>query len=170
YSIQQMTRRPLFINSYEYAELRNEAGERDGLKPYSQFTQAEIDLFKSGNDPGYPNNNWFDSYLKDIVNRQRLGVNATGGSEKFRYFSNLSFINQQEPIIVADEPDRTYNPTPKVRMGNFRTNMDVKFNNYLSGYMRLTGNLKSKTLAGGNMRGDIYSNVLKHPSTMYGPL
>src|SRR5690606_466361 len=39
YSIQQMTRRPLFINSYEYAELRNEAGERDGLKPYPQFTQ-----------------------------------------------------------------------------------------------------------------------------------
>lgn len=170
YSIQQMTRRPLFIDSYTYAELRNQAGERDGLSPNSQFTPAQIDLYKSGNDPGYPNNNWFDNYVKDMVNRQRIGVNASGGSDKFRYFSNLSFINQQEPLIVTDEPDRKYNPTPKVNMGNFRTNMDVKFNSYLSGYMRLTGNLKNEILAGGNMGWTIYDQIFKQPSTMYGPL
>ncbi|MGV3762517.1 SusC/RagA family TonB-linked outer membrane protein [Parapedobacter sp.] len=170
YSFQQMTRRPLFVNSAQYAELRNEAGERDGLGPYSQFSQEEIDLFRSGSDIGYPNNNWFDNYVKDFVMRQRVGVNVSGGTDRFRYYSNLSFLNQGEPFIIADEPGRKYDPTPRVNMGNFRTNMDVKFNKYLSGYMRLTGNVKQEKLAGAKMGWDVYSQIFNQPPTMFGPL
>lgn len=170
HSFQQLTRRPLFINSTQYAELRNEAGLRDGLGAYSQYAQSDIDLFRAGSDPGYANNDWYDQYIKDFVTRQRLGVNVSGGTDKFRYYSNLSFLNQQEPFHIADEPDRLYNPTPKVNVGNFRTNMDVKFNDYLSGYMRLTGNIKREVLAGGNMGWNIYEQLFYQPSTMYGPL
>jgi len=169
-SFQQMTKRPLFINSAQYAELRNAAGERDGLGPFSQFSENDIEQFRLGSDIGYPNNNWFDQYIKDFVMRQRIGVNVSGGSEKFRYFSNLSFVNQGEPFIIADEPDRKYDPTPRVNIGNFRTNMDVKFNNYLSGYMRLTGNVKREILAGGGMGWSIYEQIFQQPPTMFGPL
>lgn len=170
YSFQQMTRRPLFVNSAQYAELRNEAGERDGLGTYSQFSQEDIDLFRSGSDVGYPNNNWFDDYVKDFVMRQRVGVNVSGGTDRFRYYSNLSFLNQDEPFIIADEPSRKYDPTPRVNMGNFRTNMDVKFNKYLSGYMRLTGNIKREKLAGATMGWNVYSQIFNQPPTMFGPL
>ncbi|HWK56495.1 MAG TPA: SusC/RagA family TonB-linked outer membrane protein [Parapedobacter sp.] len=170
YSFQQMTRRPLFVNSAQYAELRNEAGERDGLGTYSQFSQEEIDLFRSGSDIGYPNNNWFDDYVKDFVMRQRVGVNVSGGTDRFRYYSNLSFLNQEEPFIITDEPNRKYDPTPRVNMGNFRTNMDVKFNKYLSGYMRLTGNIKREKLAGATMGWNVYSQIFNQPPTMFGPL
>lgn len=169
-SFQQMTRRPLMVNSSQYARLRNEAGERDGLGPYSQFSQEEIDLFESGDDPRYPNNNWFDDYIKDFVMRQRVGVNVTGGTNRFRYYSNLSFVHQNEPLIIADEADRKYDPTPNVNIGNFRTNMDVKFNDYISGYMRLTGNVKREVLAGGYMGWTIYNQIFHQPPTMYGPL
>ena len=130
-SFQQLTKPPLFVNSAQYAELRNEAGARDGLGPYSQFNQEEIEYFRSGDDPRYPNNNWYDQYIKKVVMRQRIGVNLSGGTEKFRYYSNLGFIHQGEPFIIANEADRKYNPTPNVNMGNFRTNMDVKFNDYI---------------------------------------
>ncbi len=169
-SFQQMTRRPLMVNSSQYARLRNEAGERDGLGPYSQFSQEEIDLFESGDDPRYPNNNWFDDYIKDFVMRQRVGVNVAGGTNRFRYYSNLSFVHQNEPLIIADEADRKYDPTPNVNIGNFRTNMDVKFNDYISGYMRLTGNVKREVLAGGYMGWTIYNQIFHQPPTMYGPL
>ena len=169
-SVQQLTNRPMFINSAQYAELRNEAGERDGLGEYSQFSQSEIDLFKDGSNPAYPNNDWYDMFLKKSVMRQRVGVNASGGSEKFKYYSNLSFVNQQEPFKIADEPNRNYDPTPHVNIGNFRTNMDVKFNDYLSGYMRLTGNLKREILAGGNLGWNIYNSIFYLPPTLYGPL
>ena len=48
--------------------------------------------------------------------------------------------------------------------------MDVKFNNYLSGYMRLTGNIKREVLAGGHMGWNIYEQLFYQPSAMYGPL
>lgn len=170
FSLQQTTKKPLFINSGQYAELRNEAGQRDGLGIFSQFTEQEVDLFKSGENLGYPDNNWFDLYMKDFVTRQRAGVNVSGGTDKFRYYSNLSFINQNQPFNIASEPDRKYDPTPSVNIGNFRTNMDVKFNKYLSGYMRLAGNVKREVLAGGNMGWTIYSQILSQPPTMFGPL
>lgn len=170
YSFQQMTRRPQFVNSAQYARLRNEAGERDGLGKYSQFSEEEIGLFEAGDDPRYPNNNWFDQFIKDYVMRQRVGVNVGGGTDKFRYYSNLSFVHQDEPLIITDEPNRKYDPTPNVNIGNFRTNMDVNFNDYISGYMRLTGNVKREILAGGNMGWTIYNYIFQQPPTMYGPL
>lgn len=169
-SFQQMIKRPMFINSARYAELRNEAGERDGLGQYSQFSQEAIDHFRAGDDPAYPNNNWYDMFVKDIVMRQRVGVNVTGGSEKFKYFSEINVVNQGEPMKIANEPDRKYNPKPHVNIVNIRSNMDVKFNDYVSGFMRLAGSVKREIQAGSKMNWDIYSQIFNLPPTMYGPL
>jgi TonB-linked SusC/RagA family outer membrane protein len=169
-SFQQMTKRPLHINSAQYAELRNEAGERDGLRPNSQFPQSAIEKFREGNDVYYPDNNWMDMFVKKTVLRQRAGVNVTGGNEKFYYFSNLNILNQEEPLIVNDEKDRNYDPTPRVNIVNFRSNMDIKFNDYISGYMRLAGSIKREMLSGGGMGWNIYKNILQLPPTMFGPL
>jgi TonB-linked SusC/RagA family outer membrane protein len=177
FSLQEVTRRPLFVNSAQYAALRNEAGERDGLGAYSQFTQSQIDRFAAGNDPLYPSNNWYDMFIKKAAMRERAGVNVTGGSKKFRYFTNISFVNQEQPFITSDEPKENYapiNPTPRVNVVNFRSNMDVKFNDIVSGFMRLTGNVK-REMQTGTYFGDagsilIYSTLFEQPPTMYGPL
>jgi len=169
-SFQQMIRRPMFINSSRYAELRNEAGERDGWGSYSQFSQDEIDQFRAGDNPAYPNNDWVNMFIKDFVLRQRAGVNVSGGSKKFKYFSELNFVNQGEPLIVEDEPGRGYDPTPHVNVFNFRSNMDVNFNKYVSGFMRLAGSVKREKQTGAGMSWGIYNNILKLPPTMYGPL
>lgn len=169
HSFQEITR-PLFINSAQFAELRNEAGLNDGLGKFSQFSQEDIDQFRLGTDIRYPNNNWYKQSVRDYVMRQKAGLNVTGGTNKFRYFSNLNFLNQQEPFIITEEPERIYDPTPHAYAGNFRTNMDVQFNKNLAGYMRLTGNIKQERLAGGNLGWNIYEQILKQPSTMFGPV
>jgi TonB-linked SusC/RagA family outer membrane protein len=175
FSLQQMTKRPMFINSARYAELRNEAGERDGLGAYSQFSQTQIDKFRSGESPDYyPNNNWFDMFIKDVVMRERVGVNVVGGSENFHYFSTISFVNQDQPFIITDEPGRKYDPTPRIDIVNFRSNMDIKFNDYVSGYMRLTGNVKREKQSGNYYNGDgtiiPYFTIFYQPPTMFGPV
>ena len=169
FSYQQMTKKPSFVNSARYAELRNEAGERDGLGTYSQFSQNDIDLFRSGTDLGYPDNDWYDMFVNDYVLRQRVGVNVSGGSEKFKYFSRLDFTHQGSPIIVEDEPDRSYLPDLASNIVNFRSNMDVNFNDYVSGYLRIAGSIKrdEETLF---KHWDIYNQVFNLPPTMYGPL
>lgn len=169
-SFQQMIKRPAFTNSARYAALRNEAGERDGLGTYSQFTQEEIDQFSLGDNIAYPNNDWYNMFVKDFVLRQRVGVNVSGGSKKFKYFSELNFVNQEEPLIVEDEPDRDYDPTPRVNIFNFRSNMDVNFNKYVSGFMRLAGSVKREKQTGAGMNWNAYSTIFGLPPTMYGPL
>lgn len=170
FSLQQHTKKALFVNSAKYAELRNEAAERDGKGPYSQFSQNDIDMFRDGTNPAYPNNNWYDMFVKDIALRQRVGINVQGGKEKFRYFSNLSFTHQGGLFKVADEPGRDYNPDPRTFIGNFRTNVDITFSEIISGYMNFTGNLKKELLAGGYYNWDIYRNIMYQPPTMFGPL
>jgi TonB-linked SusC/RagA family outer membrane protein len=169
-SFQQMTKRPHFVSSAEYAELRNQAGVNDGLGAFSQFSQQEIDGFRKGGDVNYPNNDWYSLFMRDFTLRQRAGVNLSGGSEKIRFFSNVGYLHQEEPFKIADEPDRKYDPTPVVHAVNFRSNIDLMLNSYLSAYMRLTGNVKWERNAGGWDNRLIYSRIFSLPPTMYGPL
>ena len=170
YSVQQMTKKPLFVNSLQYAELRNQAGVNDGLGLFSQYSEEDIEGFRSGDPLYYPNNNWYEMFIKDIVMRERVGVNVAGGNEKIKFFSNISYLHQEEPIKVADEPDRKYTPTPSVNVANFRSNVDVKLNNYLGGFLRLTGNVKREMFAGPYENRSHYERTLYLPPTMYGPL
>ena len=170
YSLQQMIKRPVFTGSLQYAELRNQAGVNDGWGTFSQFSEDDMEGFRSGNPEYYPNNNWYDMFVKKMVMRQRVGVNLAGGNEKIRYFSNVSYLHQGEPVIVADEPNRKYNPNPDVQVANIRSNVDVKLNSYLNGFMRLTGNVKREMFAGGDQNITHYQRIFNLPPTMYGPL
>lgn len=168
-SFQLMTKKPLYINSSRYAELRNEAGERDGLGTYSQFTQNEIDQFQEGNNMGYPNNNWHDMFMKDFVLRKRVGLNVSGGSEKIKYFSRLDYIHQEDPMKIVDEPNRKYSPEPNTNIVNIRSNIDVKINDYVGGFLRLAGSVKSERQTF-HLNRNIYDAIFQLPPTMYGPL
>ncbi|MDR1865338.1 MAG: SusC/RagA family TonB-linked outer membrane protein, partial [Bacteroidales bacterium] len=163
-------KKPTLPNSSEYAALRNQAGVNDGLGAYSQFSRDEIEGFNTGDPLYYPDNDWYGMFVRDFTLRQRAGVNVAGGSEKMKYYSNISYLHQEAPFKIADEPDRKYDPTPATHGVNFRSNLDLKFNNYLSAYMRLTGNVKHEQLAGNTLNRSIYGQILHLPPTMYGPL
>ena len=142
-SFQQMTKTPSFINSYDYARMRNQAGFNDGLGYNSQFSADDLDKFQIGNDALYPNNNWYDMFIRPLTFMSRVGVNVKGGNERVRYFSNVNYMHQQLPFKTANEPNAKYDPTPKNNWFNFRSNIDVKINDYLSGFMRLSVNIKT---------------------------
>lgn len=168
-SIQQIARKPKFVTSSEYAAMRNQAGVNDGLGAYSQFSQSAVNGFSEKNNPLFPNNDWYSMFVKEFTFMQRAGVNITGGSEKIRYFSNLNYIHQSSPLKVEEEPDRKYDPNPAVHSMNFRSNIDVKLNDYLTGFLRLSGNVDYEQTA--RLRNtDIYAHVFALPPTMYGPL
>jgi TonB-linked SusC/RagA family outer membrane protein len=168
-SFQQMTRRPEMVSAAEYTRLRNQAGANDGLGQYSQFSQSETDGFEAGSNPLFPNNDWYNMYIKDFTLMQRAGLNITGGSERIKYFSNVNYVHQAMPFKVTDEPNRSYDPTPNTHGISLRSNLDVKLNDYFSGFMRLSGNiLRRQTAQYGNDR--IYTSVFSLPPTQYGPL
>lgn len=100
YGIQNPTNIPRFVNSVQYAQLRNEAAVNDAapgsttvVLPYSA---RDIELFANQQDPdGHPS-----AYpLEDIIIRnqpmQYHNLSLSGGSEAITYFASVGY-NQQD--------------------------------------------------------------------------
>ncbi|MFC0515518.1 TonB-dependent receptor [Mucilaginibacter angelicae] len=60
-----------------------------GALPYSQ---NKIDHTAKGDDPLlYPNNNWIKQLVKNKTSNQRFNMNASGGSEKAKYYLAMTY-------------------------------------------------------------------------------
>ena len=168
-SLQQMTTKPTFINSAEYAQLRNEAAYNDGYGSNYYFTDSQIENFKSGaNRDLYPNNNWYDMYLKDFALMERVNLDVSGGSKKVTYYSNFNCMHQGSQF----KTDQTeYNTNLDYCWMNFRSNVNAKINDYLGAYLNLAGNIERIRTPGSEIyASSLYTSLFYHPSTMFGPL
>ena len=165
-SMQQVTTTPTIYNSGDYAEMRNQAAFNDAHGLNYLFSDAQIAKFRAGDDPKYPNNNWYDRYMKDFAAMQRVGINVTGGNDRVRYYSNVNFMHQGGQFITEQTK---YEPGANNVWLNYRSNVDMNLNKYLRAYVRLAGNIKRERTAGSG-NAEIYSSFLQLPPTMYGPL
>jgi TonB-linked SusC/RagA family outer membrane protein len=84
---------PDLLNSYDYAVLHNEADVNSGKTP--RFSDEDLRLYKSGEDPIFhPNKDWIDELIKPFSFQQNYNINISGGTEKTRYFTSLTYFNQ----------------------------------------------------------------------------
>ncbi len=167
-SVQETTTRPTFYNSGEYATMRNQAAFNDGLGRNHFFTDQQIENYRSGENPEmFPNNDWYNMYMKDLTFMERVGVNVSGGSENVQFFSNLNFMHQGG-MFKTEQTE--YNPNANNTWINYRINVDMKLNEYLSGFVRLSGNVRRNKTPGVGNNTSIYSSLFIIPPTMYGPV
>jgi TonB-linked SusC/RagA family outer membrane protein len=165
-SMQQATTKPAYYNSADYAEMRNQAAFNDGKGLNYLFSTAQIASYRAGDNPNYPNNNWYDRYMKDFASMQRVGINVTGGNDKVRYYSNVNFMHQGGQFITDQSK---YEPGANNTWLNYRSNVDMNLNKYLKAWVRLSGNIKRERTAGAG-NATIYGSLFQIPPTMYGPL
>ncbi len=112
------------MGSYEYASLLNQALEAEGM--LKRFNDTELQKFKDGNDPLYPDTDWYDLAYKTGV-QHRHNVNINGGSENVKYMASLGYLNQTGIL-----------PNAGREQFNARTNLDMKINKRLSARMNLS--------------------------------
>lgn len=112
------------MGSYEYASLLNQALEAEGMS--KRFNDTELQKFKDGNDPLYPDIDWYDLAYKTGV-QHRHNVNINGGSENVKYMASLGYLNQTGIL-----------PNAGREQFNARTNLDMKINKRLSARMNLS--------------------------------
>ncbi|MGV3502871.1 MAG: SusC/RagA family TonB-linked outer membrane protein [Adhaeribacter sp.] len=115
YGVQTVTKYPRFVNSAEYAELKNEAATNLGGTP--QYTPEEIEKFRNGTDPNYPNFDYYDYFVKDYAPQLQQNLTVRGGSENIKYFFLLGQTSQ-ESMWEGDNQD--------YKQYNFRTNVDAQ--------------------------------------------
>jgi TonB-linked SusC/RagA family outer membrane protein len=168
-TFEQTSTRIPFLSSGEYVQLRNEAGYNDGLGRNAFFSENEVRNFISGEDRElYPDNDWRKLNMKDISNMQRVSVDLNGGNDKAQFFTNFNVMHQDGMWKTDQEK---YNPNNNFIWANFRSNVDVQFNKYLSTSLNLSGNIKSeKTPGPGRFEDYIYSRLYTVPSSVYGPV
>lgn len=84
YSTQTPTKVPEMLNSWEYAELRNE--QLTNSDKMIQFTPENIELMKNGMDPdNFANVNWWDQAVKSHNDLQNVNLRISGGNTKMNY-------------------------------------------------------------------------------------
>lgn len=111
------------LDSYDYASMYNQALISEGKAP--RFTDAEIQKFRDGSDPMYPNTDWYDLAYKTGI-QHRHNVNINGGTDNVKYMASAGYLNQTGVL-----------PNAGREQFNARTNLDVKINNRLSARMNL---------------------------------
>jgi TonB-linked SusC/RagA family outer membrane protein len=147
---QDFPRLPSLLSSYDIATIKNQMQRNDGLG--DAYTQEMLDLFKSGDDPRFPNTDWKSILLKDAAMQQRYNLNVSGAGARVKYFVNAGYLNQGG--IFKVEKGLSYDPSFKLERYNFRSNIDIQLTKTLKAMMNLGGYLEKQNMPAG-IRSDL---------------
>ncbi|CAZ94386.1 SusC/RagA family TonB-linked outer membrane protein [Zobellia galactanivorans] len=112
--VQKPTYTPEFLNSYEYAKLRNEGLVNEGATP--QFSDSDLEKLRTGSDPvNFADTDWMDLLYRGSGMVQSHDISVSGGTENTKYLVSLGYFNQ-EGIVKNTNFDRY----------NLRVNLDTK--------------------------------------------
>ena len=141
-AIQTPTRLPQILGSYDYALLSNEAYRNDNpqgtLLPYSEIA---LEAYRTGINPlKYPDVNWMEEALKPSLLTQS-NFNISGGSPRTRYFVNIGYTDQDG--IYRAEKQPKYDPNVSFKRYNFRSNVDVDFDDDFTMSLNLFGAIEN---------------------------
>lgn len=118
---------PEMVNSWEYAEIVNEAYTNMGQA--ARYTPEQIQKFKSGTDPDYPNFDHID-YLFGSGSgfQQKHSVGIQGGSSETQYLFSAGYLDK-EGIVKKNSNDRY----------DLRLNLDTKLSDRFKVGVKLFG-------------------------------
>lgn len=126
YGIQQLTRMPDRVNSWEYMTYYNELNaNRGNLLPY---TQEDIDKHKAGNDPDYTSTDWYRQTFRTDAPQSNHSLSVSGGSEQVKYFFSGQYLNQESNLRYSDEKYKQFNLRSNIDVNitsNFKVNLDI---------------------------------------------
>jgi TonB-linked SusC/RagA family outer membrane protein len=128
---QAPVRTPQFLDSYHTAMLVNEAYNNDGITPL--FSQADLDAFKSGNDPyGHPNLNWYKAINRPYSLQANANLDISGGTSTVKYFISGGAFTQNGSIRNFATNSDGVNSNYFYKRYNVRSNLDIQATKNLS--------------------------------------
>lgn len=133
YGFQNITRFPELFNSYEYASLYNEAQSNVGVR--APYTQEELDKYKAGDDPKYPNNDWWKLMTRKNAPQMHHNLSVSGGTEKVKYYFSLGYTSQEGIWASKEEKYQKY---------NVRSNISAEIVTGLTVGLQLNGRLDNR--------------------------
>ena len=166
--------RPKFVDGATFASAMNEALVNEGAAP--RYGSDEIAAFQNGNYPfQYPNVNWVDETFRKSGATNKIGVEFSGGGERFRYFTMVNLISDKGFIKNFNETDG-YSTQDKYVRGNLRTNLDIDLTPTTDLKVNMMGMLSEMSRPGGptstgsssnSAKADLWDMVYSIPSLAF---
>ena len=129
--LQHVTMMPEMAPSWIYAEAMNEALINQG--GYARFTEAEIEKYKLGTDPEFPNYDHMAQVFESGTGLQnKQGLSMSGGTKVMKYMFSASYLNNQG--VIRRNKAQEY---------NVRLNLDSKLRENLKLTVNLSGNQRA---------------------------
>lgn len=145
------------LNSFDFATLYNEALTNVGQP--ALYNGTALDAYKNNSDPFlFPDNNYIGTFMKDAVPVQRHVLTADGGSNRFRYFTMLSYLRQEGIFTPTETAD--FNSNNLFQRINFRVNLDYEVNKNLTMGLYAgarTGSMREPLDGGFGLLDDLYN-------------
>jgi TonB-linked SusC/RagA family outer membrane protein len=125
YGLQEVTRLPNFLDSYNYALLENEALANEGTPP--KYSQVQLDGYKNHTDPYlYPDVDYLKEFIRSGAPQQVFSANVNGGTKIVKYFVNAGYVTQNG--IYKHTSEKDLNTDLNYSRFNFRSNVDLNVN------------------------------------------
>lgn len=128
------SKRLSFVDAATRSELYNEAIDlTPGSSQATKYRPDEIAAMRNQSDPlVYPDVDWQKLLMKNVALSEKVSANISGGGKFARYFTALSFYNQEGQYYVnpgkyswVSSDIGRYGANVNYRRYNFRTNVDM---------------------------------------------
>lgn len=161
------TRLPDMVNSYEWAQLYNEAAWNDKGNPQkfvNPYSDEVLNHYLTGDDPDlYPNSD-FLSLLNDRTFNQRVTLNLRGGADRVRYFVSGSFYN--ESGIFDSQSEQDYDANISYSRYNIRSNIDMDITKTTKLSVDISGQYSNRQNPGATTD-QIFKNLLRYAPNQF---
>ncbi len=168
--LESASSRPDFLNSYDYANLYNEALDNDGFS--SLYTPDDLEAYRTGSSPYFhPDVDWYDEVLRGYAPFSKYNLSFKGGLDKARYFVSLNALSREGLYKkTADLSD--FSVDSKYTQYNIRSNVDIDVTESLTASINLGVIISDKSNPAANTTApvfDLISSVPPNAFPVYNP-
>jgi len=128
---------PELADAATYATLKNEGNLSMGLEP--RYTEEEIEKFRDGTDPMYPNTDMWSETFKKWALMTDMNINSSGGNKAASYFVSAG---------VKDQGTSLRSGSITFRRISLRSNLDVNITKRLKATIDLSGRIEDRNEPG----------------------
>jgi len=147
---------PVWLDSWNYARLYNEALKNDGMTDY--YTDEALSYYLNGTAPTrYPDEDLYNMIFNNSMEYRKLNISHGGGNETARFFLNLKYQGEGDGLYKIRSISSN-------SLG-IRSNLDVKISDFLKLTADAYGNLY--TLKSPNAEEIIWEVLSSYPPNAY---